>query len=241
MSRLPRVPSGIPGLDKMVEGGISEGRVTLVVGGPGSGKTIFGVQFIVSGIRQYNENAVYVSLDEPKQHIYQEMSALGWDLEKMESDRRLSFIDVSPLSAIARDKDSKSYLKDMVEKVLGAARAVNAKRVVIDPITALTIKFPDVVQRRNAILQLFAALNETGGTCIVTSEMKTGGAMERTVQLEEYLAHGVILLHSLQIGRVIVSSIQVEKMRGNPHDRQPRPYKITSSGIEVFPDESIFL
>jgi len=224
----------------MIEGGFPTGRVTVVVGGPGSGKTKLGVQFIANGIKQYNENAVFVSLDEQKQNLYQEMSTLGWDLAKEESDRKLAFVDASPLSTIAQNKESKSYLKDTIESIVWAARSVKAKRIVIDPITALTIRYPDVVQRRDAVMQLFAALNGTGGTCIVTTEMRTGGTIERAVQLEEYLASGVILLQSFQVGRAIASSIQVEKIRGSPHDRQPRPYKITSSGIQIFPDESLF-
>jgi KaiC/GvpD/RAD55 family RecA-like ATPase len=240
MSALTRVSSGIPGLDEMIGGGFPKGRVTLVLGGPGSGKTILGVQFIVSGIRQHDENAVLVSLDEPKQHLYQEMSTLGWDLAGMESNRKLAFVDASPLSAITQDKESKSYLKDTIENILSAARAVEARRIVIDPITALTIRYPDVVQRRDAVLRLFSAMNGTGATCLVTTEMRTGGAMERAIQLEEYLANSVILLQSFQVGRTIVSSIQIEKMRGCPHDNQPRPYKITDSGIVVYPNEVVF-
>ncbi|MBS7622681.1 AAA family ATPase [Candidatus Bathyarchaeota archaeon] len=240
MSALTRVSSGIPGLDEMISGGLPRGRVTLVLGGPGSGKTILGVQFIVTGIRQHDESAVLVSLDEPKQHLYQEMSTLGWDLAGMESEGKLAFVDASPLSAIAPDKESKSYLKDTIESILSAAKAVRAKRIVVDPITALTIRYPDVVQRRDAILRLFAALNGTGATCIVTTEMRTGGTMERAIQLEEYLANSVILLQSLQAGRALISSIQVEKMRGSPHDNQPRPYKITDSGIVVYPNEFVF-
>jgi KaiC/GvpD/RAD55 family RecA-like ATPase len=64
--------------------------------------------------------------------------------------------------------------------------------------------------------------------------------MERAIQLEEYLANSVILLQSFQVGRTIVSSIQIEKMRGCPHDNQPRPYKITDSGIVVYPNEVVF-
>jgi KaiC/GvpD/RAD55 family RecA-like ATPase len=86
---------------------------------------------------------------------------------------------------------------------------------------------------------LVEALVETGGTCMLTTELRIPG-LERAVQLEEYLAHGVIVLQTVQVGRSIVRSLQVEKMRETAIDMQPRPYRITASGIEVFPKESIY-
>ena len=82
MSGSERVLTGIPGLEEMLNGGFPRGRVILLVGGPGTGKTIFSSQFIFSGIEKHNENGVYVSLDESQHHYLKEMSAFGWNLEK---------------------------------------------------------------------------------------------------------------------------------------------------------------
>ena len=89
------------------------------------------------------------------------------------------------------------------------------------------------------MLDLVEALVEIGATCVLTTELRAPG-LERPVQLEEYLAHGVIVLQAVQAGRSIIRSLQVEKMRETAIDMQPRPYKITSTGIEVFPKESIY-
>jgi KaiC/GvpD/RAD55 family RecA-like ATPase len=100
-------------------------------------------------------------------------------------------------------------------------------------------QYPDIVQRRNALLDLMEALVGTGATCLISSELKRIG-IERTVQLEEYLAHGVIILQSLQVGRSLVRVIQVEKMRETPVDTQLHPYRISENGIDIFAKESVF-
>ncbi|MEM3018552.1 MAG: ATPase domain-containing protein, partial [Candidatus Bathyarchaeia archaeon] len=80
MSKVERVPSGIPGLDDMLYGGIPKGRVVLVVGGPGTGKTIFCAQFLVSGIMEHDEPGLFISLDESRHHIIREMASFNWDI-----------------------------------------------------------------------------------------------------------------------------------------------------------------
>ena len=247
MSATSRTLTGIPGLDEILGGGIPQGRVVLVVGGPGSGKTILSTQFLVNGVRNYGENATFVSLDESKQHYYSEMSKFGWDLAKLEQEHKFVFVDASPIRTIPGEVKigkmtigKKDFsLLSLVEGIKSGVKAIDAKRVVIDPIASLIFQFPDAILRRNAVLDLVEALVETGGTCLLTTELRAPG-LERSVQLEEYLAHGVIVLQVVQVGRSIVRSLQVEKMRETAIDMQPRPYKITSSGIEVFPKESIY-
>jgi len=247
LSATSRTLTGIPGLDEILGGGIPQGRVVLVVGGPGSGKTILSTQFLVNGVRNYGENATFVSLDESKQHYYSEMSKFGWDLAKLEQEHKFVFVDASPIRTIPGEVKigkmtigKKDFsLLSLVEGIKSGVKAIDAKRVVIDPIASLIFQFPDAILRRNAVLDLVEALVETGGTCLLTTELRAPG-LERSVQLEEYLAHGVIVLQVVQVGRSIVRSLQVEKMRETAIDMQPRPYKITSSGIEVFPKESIY-
>jgi KaiC/GvpD/RAD55 family RecA-like ATPase len=228
-------------------GGIPQGRVVLLVGGPGAGKTILATQFLVNGITIYGEHSAYVSLDESKQHFYSEMEKFGWDLAKLEQERKFAFVDASPIRAIPGEvKIGKMTigkrdfsLLSLIEGIKTGVRAINATRTAIDPIASLIFQFPDIIQRRNAVLDLVEALVETGGTCMLTTELRAPG-LQRAVRLEEYLAHGVIVLQTVQVGRSIVRSMQVEKMRETAIDMQPRPYRITSSGIEVFPKESIY-
>jgi len=235
----------------MLNGGFPKGRVILVVGGPGSGKTILATQFLVNGIRNYGENSLFVSLDESKTHFYKEMMTLGWNLEELEKERKFMFLDASPIRHIPGEvkigkltigKREFSMIS-LIEGIKSTTQTLDARRIVIDPIASLVFQYPDVVQRRTAILDLIEALIGTGATSILTLELRSAGVtsgLERSVQLEEYLAHGVIVLQTIQVGRSLVRAIQVEKMRETPIDTQPRPYKIGDNGIEVFPRESVF-
>jgi KaiC/GvpD/RAD55 family RecA-like ATPase len=221
-----------------------------VAGGPGTGKTILSTQFLVNGVRTYKENAVFVSLDESKQHYFAEMRKFGWDLAGFEEQRKFVFVDASPIrnvpgevkiGKIAIGKRDFSMLS-LIETVASAVKGVDARRIVIDPIGALTFQYPELFQRRNAILDLTEALFGTGATCMMNSELRRSGELQQTseVQLEEYLAHGVVVLQTRQVGRSLVRVLQVEKMRETPVDVQPHPYKITETGIEVYAKESIF-
>ena len=89
------------------------------------------------------------------------------------------------------------------------------------------------------MLDLVEGMAETGATCIFSSELRRVGLKGRTVQPEEILAHGVALMQTIAVGRTMERTIQVEKMRGTQIDRQPRPYRITEKGIEVYPRESV--
>jgi len=252
LSRIARTPTGISGFDEMLNGGFPKGRVVLIVGGPGSGKTILTTQFLVNGIKNYGENGLFVSLDESKTHFYGEMMTLGWNLEELEKQRKFMFLDASPIRHIPGEvkigkltigKREFSMIS-LIEGIKSSTQALDARRIVVDPIASLVFQYPEVIQRRTAILDLIEALIGTGATSILTLELRatavTPAGFERSIQLEEYLAHGVIVLQTIQVGRSLVRAVQVEKMRETPIDTQPRPYKIGENGIEVFPRESVF-
>ena len=257
---MKRVPTGIAGLDKMLNGGLPAGRCILLCGGPGSGKTILSWQFLYYGAVLSGEPGVYVSLDEDINQLKEEIASfgcsvevsnnkrktegLGWNIEKLEKLKKIAVVDASPIRLlpgkikignirIGKRDFSLASLMDIVEKKV---KGINAKRVVIDPITALTLQYHDNVERRTAVLDLFEALTRLGTTNLITTELRRVG-LEREISTEEFLAHGVIILHTFTSNREIVRGIQIEKMRGIAHDTQIRPYAITQNGIEVFSQE----
>lgn len=246
MTSAERTPSGIADLDQILGGGFPRERVILLIGGPGTGKTIFSTQFLLSGIKN-GENGVFVSLDESKDHILREMSHFKWNLEELEKERKMAFVDASPIRHLPGEvKLGKMTvgkrdfsLISLIEGIRKGFESVNAKRVVVDSLGALTLNYPDQIQKRTGILDLVEALSETKATCLLTTELRTSG-LERRVQLEEYLAHGVIILQTMIVGKSYLRAIQVVKMREAKIDLQPRPYRITENGIEIYPSENIF-
>ncbi len=198
----------------------------------------------------YGENGAFVSLDETKAHFYREMNLFGWKFEELEKGKKFAFINASPLrhmpgevkigrTSIGRKDFS---ILSLIEGIKTHTELINAKRIVVDPVTSLIFQYPEMTERRTAILDLVDALVKTGSTCLMTTELRAmGPTVERPVQLEEYLAHGVMILSNAKVGKTYNRVMQVEKMRETAIDMQPRPYKISTNGIEVFPKETIFV
>jgi KaiC/GvpD/RAD55 family RecA-like ATPase len=239
------VPTGIPGVDEILAGkGIPRSHTILVSGGPGSGKTTFAMQFLYTGATQHDESGVYVTLDEDPMDVKANMSKYGWDLKRLEDEKRLVFINVSPVRAAP---DSTGLIQigmkefrliKLLEAIKHGVKEVSAKRVVVDPVTIFTLQYPDEIERIHAMRDLMRDLR-TGCTNLLISELR-GTGWEREHQFEEYLAQGVILLRTfLKDGR-LVRVFQVEKMRGLPIDNQPRPYEISAKGIEVYPRATVY-
>jgi circadian clock protein KaiC len=228
-----RTPTGIEGLDAMIGGGIPKGRIVVICGGPGTGKTTIAMQYLVNGVQKFGENGLYVSFDEPMERIFEEASYYGWDLEGLHRKGEIGFLDLS-----AQVRSGKFSMEKLANTIKNSAFKVKAERISVDPLAALTLLFPEVVERRTAILTVFEALIETGATSIVTDEVKSDS--DRAILLEEYLADGVIVLRSSQVERGRVRTIEVEKMRGTPIDDQIRPYIIEENGVRVISERDIF-
>lgn len=241
-----RAPTGIPGLDKLLTGGLPRNRTILLTGGPGTGKTIMSSQFIVNGILDYEEPGIYVSLDESKAHIFEEMLDFGWDFQDLEANKKLAFLEASPMRYLPAEikvgkltiGKKEFSMATLIEMIKTSANDIGAKRIVVDPVTTLVFQYEGIAAQRNALVELMEALADIDATSLITTELRRPG-FERNIDYEEYLAHGVILLQQLQVGKSLLRVIQIEKMRKTPVDNQPRPYRITDTGIEVFPRESV--
>jgi circadian clock protein KaiC len=246
-----KVSTGVPGLDKLIDGGFPEGRVILVIGGPGAGKTIMCSQFLYKGIYGNQENGIFVSLDESKDHLYSEMQQFGWNFQKAEEEGKFSFIDATRMSRVAMLKETlykeetrslkgkKLSVDRLVEDLQAKTSAIRAKRVVVDTFAALTYRFPDPIERRTAIVDLIESLADLGVTSLVTTELGYLG-LERNALEEEFLVHGVIMMQTLFSEATTTRAIQVEKMREARVNPSLVPYSIGQNGIEVFPNMSLF-
>lgn len=238
-----QIPTGIDGLDKMLNGGLPAGRSILLIGNPGSGKTILSFQFLCYGAT-HNEPGLYVSLDEDIKLLKEELAGFDWNINKLEETRKLALIDASPVRHIPGEVKIGDYrigkrdfsLFSLLEIIRNHAEKINAKRIVIDPLASLILQYENTAERRNATLDLLEALAKLETTNIITTELKAL-TLQREVLVEEFLSHGVIVLHSWRSQFLAHGGIQIEKMRGIAHDNQIRPYKITSKGIEVFAEE----
>jgi KaiC/GvpD/RAD55 family RecA-like ATPase len=245
------VPTGVAGLDELISGGIPRGRIVLVLGGPGTGKTILGSQFLYNGISEYGENGVFVSLDESKSHFYSEMLKFGWNFKKAEEEGKFLFIDATRLSRVAMLKEKmmkeetsslrgkQLQIDRLIEELQEKIQQIGAQRVTLDTLASLFYRFLDPIERRTASVELIESLSDINVTTLVTTELSYLG-LERNLIDEEFLVHGVIMMQTLFSGGTTTRALQVEKMRGVSINTNLVPYTIEKNGIEIYPAMSIF-
>lgn len=231
----------------MLGGGLPRGKIILVCGGPGSGKTIISAQFLYQGARSFGEPGLFVTLVETPESIKSNMKGLGIDIEGLERKGMFAFLNLSSMAYLSPEefhrvaygvKVPEFTVESTVATIKRKAEQIRAARIAVDCITSLSLHEMEEARKRRNVAHFFRGLHETGCTCLVTMEARQA-TLEREFQVEEYLAEGVIVLQTLVKASQLVRVIRVEKIRGTSHDTQPRPYRITSHGIEVFPSESV--
>ncbi|MBN1683452.1 AAA family ATPase [Candidatus Bathyarchaeota archaeon] len=235
------IPTGILGLDEMLGGGFPESKITLLCGGPGTGKTVFSIQYLIKALHR-GEICVYASLEEPIESMKKNTASFGWDLTGWEMKGLLITLDLFTRPEIGsnknRDKESDELINLSITKLLDTIKITKAKNVVIDPLTSLVIHESRSGRKRFLISELFEELRKIRCNVIVTSETSP---QEGDFYMEQFLADGVILLNKDLREYNLIKTIRVDKMRGIKYDEQPRRYSITYRGFEVFNKEPVLV
>jgi len=247
-----RVKTGIKGLDELIEGGLPRGFSYLLLGGPGTGKTTFGVQYLYKGATEYDENGMYVTFDEPPYSIVGNSQRYGWNLDEIEKQRKFGFVDASPIKRevtgtfvpIALQQgflgSAKFNIDDVVKVISEVKQKVNAKRCVIDSVSALMLQYRDDFEIRQQTLRLIKVLTEMDLTTIMLAENAEDRQDVTRFGADAFLAQGVIVLHMYRVEESNVKALEIRKMRGAKHADRLCPFRITPEGIEVYPEETVF-
>lgn len=215
------VSTGIPELDAALGGGFIRGKTYLVAGETGAGKTIFSIQFLLTGALQYGEPGVYVAVDEPTEQLLKGLKRFGWDVTELVRRRMLSFLDMRPhFSKIyLREERRKIEPRFVIEGILNHVKKVKAKRLVIDPIAPLIYggSQEDVLYVREFLRELVFAIERIGTvTTVMTSEVPTGSRLLSRFGVEEFLASGILVLGLEEIEGNVVRVLYVRKARWAP-------------------------
>ena len=246
---MKKVPTGIEGLDKLLRGGFPENWGILLTGNTGTGKTTLAIQYLYNGCVKYNEPGVFVSLEEDNQKIISVMRLFGWDLEILQNDKKLVMINAVPKRAPGKSEYvvetpffSRTFSFDSICDLLeDKIKETNAKRVVIDGLSGLTLQYQNEFEIRQGLLDITNVIGEAGCTSLYTSEIPEGKPGISRFGIEEFIASGVIVLYYLRERGKRIRAIEIRKMRGANHDESLHPYKITEKGIVVFPEEILFM
>ncbi|HTT35637.1 MAG TPA: ATPase domain-containing protein [Thermoplasmata archaeon] len=250
---LPRVSTGVPGLDRMLGGGIVPGRPYLVTGGTGSGKTLLALSFLVEGLRN-GEEVLLVAVDEPPSEILENVRAFGWDLSSVSTldanpgtraIRRMNDVqEIRALADLKTMRDLSAEARKPADSEDISIQSIHLKlrqqmtgrafsRVVVDSITSIrrfAVKASsDPQAERTEVQSLLRFLSEQGSTTLITATPGNPGVLAP----EEILTRGEILLTRKWVGDRSLRQLKIVRMRGTAHDPERRPFTISSKGIIV--------
>ena len=235
---LLKTKTGIEGLDQVTGGGLPQGRPTLICGGPGCGKTLFSIEFIVKGAMQYNEPGVFMTFEEKVDELAANVTSLGYDLDKLQRNKKIR-LDYVYIERSEIEETGEYDLDGLFIRLEHAIDSIGAKRVVLDTIENLFAGLQNQGILRAELRRLFHWLKEKGVTAVITAE-KGEGALPRQ-GLEEYVSDCVILLDHRVNDQISTRRLRVVKYRGSKHGTNEYPFLIDEDGLSVLPVTSMRL
>jgi circadian clock protein KaiC len=233
---LLKAPTGIRGLDEISGGGLPHGRTTIICGGPGCGKTMLGMEFLIRGAQQFNEPGVLVAFEETPQEMERNFASLGFDLKQL-VDRRQLFLDYVFVEPSEIQETGDYDLEGLFIRLQHAVDFIGAKRVCLDTLEALFSGFSNEGVLRAELRRLFRWLKDRNLTTVITAEKG-----EKTLTrhgLEEYVSDCVILLDHRVREQISTRRLRIVKYRGTSHGADEYPFLIDTKGISVLPITSL--
>jgi circadian clock protein KaiC len=235
---ITKLRTGVSGLDEITMGGLPEGRPTLVCGGAGSGKTQFGMAFLVNGAQLYNQPGVFVAFEETPRELSQNFASLGYGIDALVRQKKL-LVDYVYVERSEIEETGEYDLEGLFVRLGHAIDSIGAKRIVLDTLETLFAGLSNHAILRAELRRLFRWLKEKGITAIVTAERGTGQLTRHG--LEEYVSDCVILLDQRVENQIATRRVRVVKYRGSAHGTDEYPFLIDQNGISVLPVTSMRL
>ena len=229
-----KAPTGIAGFDEITGGGLPTGRATLVSGGPGSGKTILGLQFLVHGARHCHEPGIFVAFEEATERIVANADGFGWNLAELRR-KKLSFLNAQPIPDLARS--GTFDLGGLVAALEAATKATGARRVVLDALDLVLALLPDAAAKRREIYRLNEWLLAHRLTALITAKADDGESTSTTAQesfdVMQFMVDCAVVLNHTVVSGVSQRTLRVKKYRGSGFDENESPFLVGASGLEV--------
>jgi len=232
-----KVRTGIPGFDTIISGGLREGRPIVVCGPPGSGKTTFGLQYLYSGAKDFDEPGVFVTLSQSAEEISRDCKQFGWDIQDLMVQGKLLIIDARPFKIqegfVALDESlyrgERVPFEHLTQLILSGIKRIDAKRLVVDSLTVLSMQYSNNFYMRQGMQGLMQSLEDHKCTSILVTEQPC----KDEIPVEWYVASGIVMMQHVRKEDTMERTIQVLKLRGVRHDDQIYPLKLDENGLRV--------
>ena len=244
---IKRIPTGVEGFDKLISGGFPENFVILLAGTPGTGKSIFSLEYIYNGAAMFNEKGIYITLEQTLDDLKRQAILFGWDFDELEKKGMVLMESVDELGIdelIQKTGASVEKLKParlVIDSLSGmlallSARAELISRVKGHYLTNSEISAPysrDRESSRKIIWDIFKKLKNLNCTTIIPSEINVGSDLLSTDGVSEFACDGIVVLKKVSMGREEVRTISVEKMRSTPIDGGTHDFEFKKDGVFV--------
>ncbi len=227
---MDKIATGVPGLDKILKGGLRKGTFTLISGVPGTGKTILGLQFLVEGVKR-GERGLFICSEEPQEDVKTYAKNLKIDLDEFEKLKKLFFVQqqISDRKIV-----SLSTPIDMIKKE-------KIKRVFLDSLTMFKyMHMAGTMDFRKELYNFISIMKETGVTLLITAERDRTSLDMTKYEDHDFLFEGLIILTKIRKGASYERCITVQKMRGQDHSMDIYPFTIGEGGITIHVDQPPF-
>ncbi len=228
---LEKTLTGITGFDGITKGGLPRHRTTLLMGTPGAGKTLFALETLVNGARQWGDAGIFIAFEENAEQIIENAGTFGWDLPALERDK-LFFLDAKLPSTVVSSGDFD--LTGILAAISAKAGEMQCKRIVFDGLDVLLNLLNDPVAERREVYRLHEWLLESGTTGIITAKSEGGeGVLAERYAFMQFMVDCVVSLHHRLVDRVSLRGLRVLKYRGSAFSENEFPLVISPTGIEI--------
>ncbi len=225
--------TGIEGFDEITHGGLPRGRTTLLEGGPGSGKTLFALRFLVHGAQDCNEPGIFVAFEETSKRIVANAEGFDWKLSELQH-KKIFFLDAQPTPDLIQSGNFD--LGGMLAALGAQAKAMGARRIVFDAIDIVLALLPDAAAKRREIYRLHEWLLASELTGLITAksggEHTSSGSQQPFGFMQFMVDCAVVLNHTVELG-VSQRNLRVQKYRGSNFDENEAPFVIGKNGFDV--------
>jgi circadian clock protein KaiC len=227
---LPKLATGIDGFDDLSRGGLPRNRTSLIIGGPGAGKTVFALQSIVNGIRRRQESGIFVTFEEAPAQIIANGATFDWGLAALAKDK-LFFLDahMSPTTVQAGEFD----LAGMLAMLAAKKREIGADWIVFDGLDVLLTLLQDPIAEMREIYRIRDWLADNALTAIITAKLDSNASGAVHYDFMQFMVGCVIRFDRRLEDGVSAHRLRITKYRGSDFAAGEFPVSFGPSGIEV--------
>jgi KaiC/GvpD/RAD55 family RecA-like ATPase len=230
--KMDKIKTGIKGFDALVEGGLPRGKIILLSGSPGTCKTIFALQFLYNGAKQFDEKGLYISFEEKIESLKAQALQFGWDFDKLEKEKKIKIISITP----------ENITESTAAEIIRMAHDNKFSRLVIDSLSALSINTPTTFAKVTDLTEIsikrfmYKFINDLrsiqdGVTSLLISQT-TNGQLSRD-GVSEFICDGILHISYESMGGQYSRQLTIRKMREPSNDEDIHPLEIGKKGLVV--------